>query len=432
MRLVDRLLGRGGSAERMTLGELAETLSYQSQTYALSGAQTTMGREPVVVADELAAFRGSGVVYGVVQRRIDLFCQAKFAWKRLGSPARPMASDLFGTAELAPLDNPMGLLSGMELDVALYGNSFVTRDGAGLRRVPARWVTIAVDSPSQPGNWQASDARAVGYVFTPDGNVDRAEVFLPGEIAHYAPDQDPRATARGMSWMEPVLRDAANHRASKRWISNWWENAATPNSAVTFPADTSRETVLAYRDLFMERHAGADKAFRTAFIGGGAKFEPIGAGLTDLDVSQLTAAVVTELCAASGVPSVVLGATLGLEATTTYNNYSAAVRAYADFTVRPLWAKAVAALAPLFRAPSGAELWYDASGIAALQADAKDDAEVLARQASTIRTLIDGGYTPESVTLAVTTGNLAVLVHTGNLSVQLLPGGHQQPQGVAA
>jgi hypothetical protein len=38
-----------------------------------------------------------------------------------------------------------------------------------------------------------------------------------------------------------------------------------------------------------------------------------------------------------------------------------------------------------------------------------------------MRTLVDGGFDPQSVIDAVTTGDMSLLVHSGNLSVQLQP-----------
>jgi hypothetical protein len=38
-----------------------------------------------------------------------------------------------------------------------------------------------------------------------------------------------------------------------------------------------------------------------------------------------------------------------------------------------------------------------------------------------MRTLVDGGFEPSSVVDAVTTGDMARLIHTGSVSVQLQP-----------
>jgi hypothetical protein len=40
-----------------------------------------------------------------------------------------------------------------------------------------------------------------------------------------------------------------------------------------------------------------------------------------------------------------------------------------------------------------------------------------------MRTLVDGGFDPDSVIQAVTSNDMSLLVHTGTLSVQLQPPG---------
>jgi hypothetical protein len=79
-------------------------------------------------------------------------------------------------------------------------------------------------------------------------------------------------------------------------------------------------------------------------------------------------------------------------------------------------------------APANGELWIDVSGVSALQADALDDASVMAQQAQTMRTLVDGGFVPSTVITAVTTGDMSKLVHSGLLSVQTQAPGTGGPQ----
>jgi hypothetical protein len=71
-------------------------------------------------------------------------------------------------------------------------------------------------------------------------------------------------------------------------------------------------------------------------------------------------------------------------------------------------------------------LWYDDRDVSFLQEDVLDSAEIRAKDASTMRQLVDGGFDPTSVVDAVTTGDMTLLRHTGNLSVQLQPGGIEE------
>ena len=53
----------------------------------------------------------------------------------------------------------------------------------------------------------------------------------------------------------------------------------------------------------------------------------------------------------------------------------------------------------------------------------QQQADILSTKAATMRTLIDGGFDPASVIEAIGKGRLELLQHSGNLSVQLQPGG---------
>jgi hypothetical protein len=52
-----------------------------------------------------------------------------------------------------------------------------------------------------------------------------------------------------------------------------------------------------------------------------------------------------------------------------------------------------------------------------------DSADIRGKDATTMRTLVDGGFDPQSVIDAVTTGDMTLLTHSGTLSVQLQPPG---------
>jgi hypothetical protein len=54
-----------------------------------------------------------------------------------------------------------------------------------------------------------------------------------------------------------------------------------------------------------------------------------------------------------------------------------------------------------------------------LQEDRKDEAEIRATQASSMRQLVEAGFEPSTVTKFIATGDTTVLQHTGVFSVQL-------------
>ena len=139
----------------------------------------------------------------------------------------------------------------------------------------------------------------------------------------------------------------------------------------------------------------------------------IGSSLKDLDTEAVRQQVHKDIAAAAGVPIVAAGIEQG-----TYANSKESNRALADGKVRYLWSAAAEAFARAITVPAGSELYVETASIAALQADALDDAQVLAQQAMTMRTLVDGGFVPDSVIAAVTSGDMSRLQHSGLLSVQ--------------
>lgn len=412
------LAGSGSQARSLALPyppELLNMLRYGGRSYLLSN-QSYGPNEDARLSGERQALTSNGVVYGIFRARADLFSQARFVWKRYGAGVSPMASDVLRNHPLlAPVDYPASILEWCEIDVATTGNSFWVLDGPTLRRLPAEWVTIVLGSDRDPDDPHlAWDARPIGVIYKPLGvQAQNAETFLWSEIAHYCPERDPDARFRGMSWLRPAMEDVQADNGARRFLTKFWENHATPNNVVTFDPDKDPEEIREFRDLFFEKHAGVERSFRTAFLGGGADIKVIGSSLKDLDAGNIRNQVHFDIALAAGINPMAVGL---MEVN--YSNTKEGNRSISDRKLRYLWMKAVEAFRPLLPKPQGFELWYDVSGVSALQADLLDEATVQAQQANTMRTLVDGGFVPETVIQAVTTGDWGPLAHSGLLSVQ--------------
>ena len=84
--------------------------------------------------------------------------------------------------------------------------------------------------------------------------------------------------------------------------------------------------------------------------------------------------------------------------------------------------------APLITVPPGTRLWYDDRDVALLQQDAADDAAIVKENALSLEALIRAGFIPDTATEAIITGSFENLVHSGLVSVQLLPPGEGEEQ----
>lgn len=428
MRLLDRVRPAAHTESRDSFG-FSDWLSLYSGGLASLGIQQTIqGQKTEELPNSFTGYvqqgyQGNGVVFACELARLMVFSEARFQFQRLRK-GRP--SELFSLPSLELLARPWvggttgDLLSRMILDADFAGNAYLTVDDGELLRLRPDWVSIVLESRVR-GNGVVG-VRRVGYVYREGGqhgDPDRDVVLLAGEVAHFAPLPDPLAAYRGMSWLTPVVREIAGDQAMNRHKLKFFENAATPNLVVKLDAAISP----AKFDEFLQRmdatHKGVEDAYKTLYLGGGADVTVVGSSFEQMSFKTVQGHGETRVAAAAGVPPVIVGLSEGLQAAT-YSNYAQARRRYADGTVRPLWRNAASSLEVLVPPPAAARLWYDDRDIPFLREDAKDAADIQRIDTASIRTLIDGGFKPDSVVAAVKAQDLTLLVHSGRVSVQLL------------
>jgi phage portal protein BeeE len=376
-------------------------------------------------------YKRNGAVAALLFVRQMVFSEARFQYRRMNN-GRP--GDLFGTADLALLEEPWpnattgDLLTRMIGDADLAGNAYFTVVGEGanrrIRRLRPDWVTIVSGSRSEPSLYGAAlDAELLGYIYsprTPGAGTTEGTILTPDQVAHFAPIPDPIANWRGMSWLTPVLREVSADSAATLHKLKFFENGASLQVVVSVDAAVKKPDFDRFVAAMEEQHKGADNAYRTLYLGGGADATVVGADMKQLDFKATQGAGESRLAAAAGVPSVIVGFSEGLQGSSlNAGNYASSRRRFADGTLRPLWRNAAGSLATLVSVQGGAALWYDDRDIAFLREDRKDAAEIQGAQAQTIRTLVDAGYEPASVVAAVEAEDYRLLKHTGYYSVQL-------------
>jgi phage portal protein BeeE len=430
-----RTLRRADELERYSLGQYINDVAtmYTYGGYTGTGVQETWDRkeQPHVNGDfegmVHGAYRRNGVVFACQLARLRVFTEVRFQFQRIRN-GRP--GDLFGTQALSRLETPWvngttgELAARMLQDADLAGNFFGRRTEPmavtdRIERLRPDWMAIVLGS-----NRDLLTAEVAGYVYYPDGpnSRERPVILAREEVVHWSPIPDPLAWYRGMSWLTPVLRDIAGDSAATDHKLAFWEHAATPNLVFKMDPNLSEEAFRKFKAMVEANHTGSLNAWKNLYIGGAADVTVAGSNFQDMDLRRVQGAGETRIAAAAGVPPIIAGLSEGLSAST-YSNYAQARRAFADMTLRPLWRSACAALAAIVDVPDGSRLWYDDRDVAFLHEDRKDAAAIQSTQATTIASLVNAGYTPESVTAAVDAEDWSLLVHTGMLSVQLLPPG---------
>ena len=398
-----------------------------------SSSTTTRDGRPVEDAEARfvgyvqQGYKANGPIFAIVLARLMLFSEARFMFRRL-IKGRP--GDLFGgeNGELSLLERPWPngttgeMLARMEQDVSMAGNAYVANEGDRLRRLRPDWVSIVLsgDPATDP------EVDVMGYAYRP-GGYGEPVLYLTDELAAWSPIPDPEAQYRGMSWITPIVRELQADDAATRHKDAFFKNGAKPGLVVSLKESVREEQFKRFVRAMNETHQGSDAAYKTLYLAGGADVTVAGANMQQLDFKGTIGSGETRMCAAGGVPPIIVGLSEGL-ASATYSNYSMARRKFGDHWARPQWRSACAALANITEVPDGAELWYDDRDIAFLREDQKDAAEIAQMRAATINTHITAGFTPESAVAAVDADDVTLLVHSGMVSVQLQPPGEGVPE----
>ncbi len=406
--------------------DVQEAFIYGGHLYPASGTLAQDNREGIADHFEglvLTAYRQNGVVFACMLARMMVFSAPRFQYQRL---ERGRPTTLFGDQSLSLLEQPwpggttQDLLTRAIQDADLAGNSYWVRQGDELVRLRPDWVSIVLEERQLNGG--RVGYRRAGYVYQEGGERKYGEPvpFLPTEVAHFAPIPDPLANYRGMSWLTPVVREIRADKRMQTHREKFFENGATPNMVVKFDPQVSIEVFKQYKEEFLSEHQGTSNAYKTLFLGGGSDATVVGSDFEQMDFRQVGGWGETRIAAASGVPPVIVGLSEGLQAAT-YSNYGQARRRFADGTIWPLWTNAAGSFQQIVPVPQAARLWVDARNVPFLREDSKDEAEIFGRKSQAVRTLTDGGFTPESVVAAVDALDLSLLEHTKLFSVQLQP-----------
>jgi hypothetical protein len=372
------------------------------------------------------AFRTNATVFAVEMKRLSLFSQVRFAWKRRRN------NELWTDSNLRLLEHPetgettSDLLYRILLYADFGGDVCIVRRPGRLRVLRPDWTVVVLGSRDRSIEEPRDiDLEMIGIIYCEGGihSGREPESFLREEFAHFAPIRDPLARYRGMPWLLPVIRTIQADTAATTHKLKFFENGATANQIVTLDPTVTLENARKWIELFEQEHKGALNAYKTIYLGGGAKHEVVGANFQQMDFKVVQGAGQTLIAAAGGIHPTIAGLSEGLQGSSlNAGNFREAAQLVGDTFLRPQWENLVGSLEVIIPPPDdGSVLWYDESRVSFLKDDVKDAAEVLAKRASSIRVLTDGGYTPETVVQGVTSGDLGGLKHAGYLPVQVQP-----------
>jgi hypothetical protein len=422
----------GGSRDIISINDYIAAINQYGFHPSLETSMGTLNAE--TVPNSLAGYaagglKGNPIVFSCMAIRQSVFSATRFRWQRLrdGKP-----SDMFGSPALSLLENPapgettQDLLARMIQYADLAGNSYSVLDtpltrlggdgGEQIIQLRPDWMEIVASARMRPSGQLGWQRR--GYIYTEGGKHSGNDPvpLLLDEVAHFAPLPDPLASFRGMSWLTPVVREIENDDLMTRHKRRSFENGATPNMIIKHPVGADRAKILDFQKRLEQNSAGVENAGKTLNLYPGADATVVGSNMEQLDFTSVQGAGEVRITAAAQVPPVLVGLKEGR-----YAEYPHARRRFADGTIHPLWQNAAGSLATIMpKMPADVRLWYDADDIPFLREDEKDAAAITQIRATTLASLVQAGYTPESAAkFLMTADDFRVLEHTGLFSVQL-------------
>lgn len=429
-------MGLVDSIRRSIYGPV-DSFSFQGNSYPLFGQQpfqlTQSGQKidmPDGTLSQIAswAYRSNSIVGTLMIARQLVFGMAEFKWQNLTT------RDVWGNDALRPLETPWdgGTTQNLLAKTIMYsdaaGNAFWRRVDGELVPMRPDWVDIVI------GVRGDGTLKKAGYIYREGGRGSDGPVltFGPDEVTHFMPLQDPESPWRGMSWLSPAIREITVDEHATTHQQKFFENAATPNLAVSIKDSLTREQYEEAKARLDDKHGGVHNAFKTLLLTGGADVTVVGADLDKLDLKSVQGRLETRIAALSGVGAVVAQFSEGMQGSSlNAGNYQAAKRRFADAVLYPLWLEAAGSFRNVVRTPAGSRLWMDTRHVPFLREDAKDAAEIMSQQISAVRQGVEAGFKPDAVVAAVQNDDLKQLAgnHTGRVSVQLLPTDGDPPGG---
>ena len=191
-----------------------------------------------------------------------------------------------------PGGTPFALKSAIVANIGVFGNSVVVPVRLDTSRSPTELL------PSSFAYWHivpGKDGKAEWYVYRNGASVIP---FLPREVLHYK-WWGTGADLVGASPVAALHRTLTLEDAAQRMHISSYEHGMRPSGAYTVEGPQPPKEDLERMRAELDRlYGGVDNAFRTAILGGGAKWSPMAHSLADSEIIN-TRKLNREECAAA-------------------------------------------------------------------------------------------------------------------------------------
>lgn len=199
----------------------------------------------------------------------------------------------------------------------------------------------------------------------------------------------------GMSPLRTAVKIANLDMSATEFSKVFFQNAGVPRGLLKLKrrlqgGETEAQEI---RAKWRARMSGSNR-HEIAVLDENAEYEKVGSNLDEIELELLRDLVESRICAAFGVPPIMVGANVGLKRGT-YANYEEAREQFWQETVLPLYRRIGLFMTRLIREDFDIgknKVGFDFSGVAALQESETEKAEAMRIKAQAAMILINSGF----------------------------------------
>lgn len=230
--------------------------------------------------------------------------------------------------------------------------------------VPTSWVNVKTGK---------SNELISGYSIRQDRG-ERKPIQAQDMVRQWMPD--PASTWKAFGPLHGLSRDVQTEERRQNLLGELLKNLNVPGLVISRPNEFTPKQKQGIRAALTGR-LGEGGRGRHLILGGGGNVDILNP-LKDLDTEGLMASTEPRICAAFGIPPILVGARIGIEHST-YSNYEQARKSFYRETMRPLWQGLADGLTKGLLTDEGAEgtlrIGFDLSRVPELQKDLAGEAD---------------------------------------------------------
>lgn len=134
-----------------------------------------------------------------------------------------------------------------------------------------------------------------------------------------------------------ALRSTTSDNAATDFLTLFFQRGAQVAGLLSTEQSLQDAEARRIREQWREAHGGYQNWTDVAVVGAGTKFQQVGVNFKDMDFANIDGRDEARVCMVFDVPPILLGAKVGLSAST-YSNYREARMAWYEESIQPAWA----------------------------------------------------------------------------------------------